>query len=94
MDKAYHKSTRLTMRERFLKKGIFGKLTAKPFSPQEGETYDNRNGQSYLCVRLISPDSAVMVNVMTGWRFVAHRFYVWPDGYVEWGCSTSGRFDG
>lgn len=88
----YHRVKGLTMRERFLKKGLFGKITARPFCPQEGEVYDNRNGQSYMCIKVVSPDSAVMENIDTGWTFTAHRFYLWPDGFIEWGCSTSGRF--
>lgn len=92
MDKSYHGGRRLTMRETFRKTGFFGKMAARPFCPVAGEVYDNRNGQSYLCLRVLSDQAAEMENLQSGWRFIAHRFYVWPDGYIEWGCSTSGRF--
>lgn len=65
----------------------------KPFDPVPGNIYDNRNGQIYQCIAPAGePFCAVMENVKSGWRFVAHRIYLFPDGYIEWGCSTSGRF--
>lgn len=65
----------------------------KLFNPVPGDFYDNRNGQTYQCIAPAGePYCAVMENVTSGWRFVAHRLYMFPDGYIEWGCSTSGRF--
>lgn len=66
---------------------------ATAFQPVPGEFYDNRNGQTYQCIAPgEQPFSAVMENVSSRWRFTAHRIVVYPDGYIEWGCSTSGRF--
>ena len=63
------------------------------FQPVPGDFYDNRNGQTYQCIAPgEQPFSAVMENVQSGWRFTAHRIVVYPDGYIDWGCSTSGRF--
>lgn len=72
---------------------IFERVKAKSFTPTPGESYLNRNGQVYECIRVLSPDRAVMRNCGSGWQFVAHRLYLWPDGTCEWGCSTSGRFE-
>lgn len=74
-------------------RGIFCRVKARSFTPAAGETYLNRNGQVYECIRVLSPDRAVLRNCSSGWQFVAHRLYLWPDGLVEWGCSTDGRFD-
>lgn len=66
---------------------------ATALQPAPGDFYDNRNGQTYQCIAPgEEPFSAVMENVKSGWRFTAHRIVVWPDGYIEWGFSTSGRF--
>ena len=74
-------------------------IIGKPFSgvelinPVPGDFYDAHNGQTYQCIASAGePYCAVMENVTSGWRFVAHRIYQFPDGYIEWGCSTSGRF--
>lgn len=65
----------------------------KPFQPVPGDFYNNVNGQTYQC---IAPSDeffcAVMENVKSGWRFVAHCIVQHRDGYIEWGFSTSGRF--
>lgn len=67
--------------------------TPTALQPVPGDFYDNRNGQTYQCIAPTDePFCAVMENVKSGWRFVAHRIVVYPDGYIEWACSTSGRF--
>lgn len=80
------------MRSIFRKAGLCKKPVFKRFTPQEGECYENRNGQTYRCIRVTGSDTAVMENVSSGWQFTAHRLIMWSDGYIEWGCSTSGRF--
>lgn len=83
---------RKKMHESFIARGVSGRIKAKSFTPEAGESYLNRNGQLYRCVQVLGPDRAVMENEKTGWQFIAHRLYLWPDGFIEWGCSTSGRF--
>lgn len=75
------------------RRGVFARLRARSFVPEEGEFYINRNGREYECLKALGPDRALMRNTSSGWTFIAHRLYVWPDGLIEWGCSTDGRFD-
>lgn len=95
MDKVYAKGALMTMSEECRRWSFLCKPSAGPklFNPVPGEFYDNVNGQTYQC---IAPGedlySAVMENVKSGWRFVAHRIVLYGDGFIEWGCSTSGRF--
>lgn len=93
MVKSYHKGRERAMRPFFRKTGFFGKMTARPFAPRAGECYEHRNGQTYQCISTAEQDCcAVLENVRSGWRFTAHNIVLYPDGYIEWGFSTSGRF--
>lgn len=33
-----------------------------------------------------------MVNVLSGWSFLAHGVGIYPDGRIDWDYSTDGRF--
>ena len=95
MDKVYAKGALKTMSEECRRLSVLCKPSAgsKLFNPVPGEFYDNVNGQTYQCIAPgEDPYSAVMENVKSGWRFVAHRIVLYDDGFIEWGCSTSGRF--
>lgn len=95
MDKVYAKGAPETMSKGCRGLSFLCKPSAGPklYNPVPGEFYDNVSGQTYQC---IAPGeefySAVMENVKSGWRFVAHRIVLYDDGFIEWGCSTSGRF--
>ena len=95
MNKVYAKGAPETMRSGCRGLSFLCRPSAGPrlFEPVPGEFYDNVNGQTYQCITLAEePNSAVMENVKSGWRFVTHRLVLYGDGCIEWGCSTSGRF--
>lgn len=95
MAKVYGRERGESMKTGCLTSAIFSNpfSGAKYFDPIPGEIYDNHNGQTYQCIAPAGePHCAVMENVKSGWRFVAHRIHLFPDGCIEWGCSTSGRF--
>lgn len=95
MDKVYDRERGSATPKDCILSGIFCRPFSgvRPFTPVPGNFYDNHNGQTYQCIAFgPEPDSAVMENVKSGWRFVAHRIYQFEDGCIEWGCSTSGRF--
>lgn len=65
---------------------------SQPFQPTEGEIYRNAGGGSYLCKRASGSESARMVNVKSGWDFIAHGLRRYFDGSIEWDYSTGGCF--
>ena len=66
---------------------------SQPFQPTEGEIYRNAGGGSYLCRRALNgSESARMVNVKSGWDFIAHGLRRYFDGSIEWDYSTGGCF--
>lgn len=95
MSTAYRKPRHDAMTGRCRGLVFSGKPSARGdlFDPVPGEFYDNRNGMTYQCIAPgQEPFSAVMENVKSGWRFVAHYVVQHEDGFIEWGMSTSGRF--
>lgn len=66
-----------------------------PFSPEPGKIYTNDNGAKYYCEKLQygSLFNAWMVNVASGWTFLAHGVGIYPDGRIDWDYSTGGRFE-
>ena len=68
--------------------------TRTPFSPEPGAVYENAGGGRYLCEKLLhgSHFNAWMVNVKSGWSFLAHGVGRYPDGRIDWDYSTGGRF--
>ena len=62
--------------------------------PEEGKTYRNRNGCTYVCTRRIDAETAVMVRELDGWTLVAHRVRQFEDGTIEWDYSTGGYWPG
>ena len=54
--------------------------------------YRNAGGGSYLCKRARGSESARMVNVKSGWDFIAHGLRRYFDGSIEWDYSTGGCF--
>ena len=66
---------------------------SQPFEPTEGEIYRNAGGGAYLCRHTQNGGStARMVNVKSGWEFIAHGLCRYFDGSLEWDCSIDGCF--
>lgn len=65
-----------------------------PFSPEPGQIYTNDNGAKYYCERLQhgSLFNVWMINIKSGWSFLAHGVGRYPDGTIDWDYSTDGRF--
>lgn len=67
-----------------------------PFSPEPGQIYSlqSASGGEFYCESLQagSAFNAWMVNVRSGWRFLAHGVGIYPDGRIDWDYSTDGRF--
>ena len=67
-----------------------------PFSPEPGRIYRlaSESGGDFYCERLQhgSRFNAWMVNVRSGWSFLAHGVGIYPDGRIDWDYSTDGRF--
>lgn len=68
-----------------------------PFSPEPGKIYElaSPSGGRFLCQRLQygSQFNAWMINVRSGWSFLAHGVGIYPDGRIDWDYSTDGRFE-
>lgn len=77
------------------------------FRPQFGQTYLNRAGGKYLCIRNMddterpeywnagggcSETSAILINVESRWAFEAKGIIRYMDGTIEWGHSVGGHF--
>lgn len=71
---------------------LAGKIVEAAFDKEEGEIYRNAGGGSYLCKRASGSESARMVNVKSGWDFIAHGLRRYFDGSIEWDYSTGGCF--
>lgn len=72
---------------------IWALCQSQPFEPTEGEIYRNAGGGTYLCRRAHDGSStARMVNVKSGWDFLAHGLRRYFDGCIEWDYSTDGCF--
>ena len=67
-----------------------------PFSPEPGRIYRlaSESGGDFYGERLQigSLFNAWMVNVRSGWSFLAHGVGIYPDGRIDWDYSTDGRF--
>lgn len=65
------------------------------FTPRQGDTYRNRGGGSFRCLRSCAMHihSAVMQNAASGWTFTAHGCGIYEDGTIDWDYSTGGRFE-
>lgn len=65
-----------------------------PFSPEPGKIYElaSPSGGKFYCESRGSLFSAWMVNVLSGWYFLAHGVGIYPDGRIDWDYSTHGRF--
>lgn len=53
-------------------------------TPAVGTTYLNRNGQQYLCLRVIDPEHAIMERLTDRWTLTACRTWQFEDGSIEW----------
>lgn len=62
------------------------------FELRKGNIYDNAGGGSYKCSRVIDSDTYEMVNIRSGWTFLAHVITIYRDGCIEWDYSTKGYF--
>lgn len=67
-----------------------------PFSPEPGKIYElaSPSGGRFYCESRPSGSlfNAWMVNVLSGWSFLAHGVGIYPDGRIDWDYSTAGRF--
>ena len=52
--------------------------------PVKGTVYRNRNGQQYLCLRVIDPEHAVLERISDRWTLTACRTRQYEDGTIEW----------
>ena len=72
------------------------KTQRTPLSPEVGQIYSlaSESGGEFYCERLQhgSAFNAWLVNVRSGWRFLAHGVGIYPDGRIDWDYSTDGRF--
>jgi hypothetical protein len=70
--------------------------TRTPFSPEPGKIYElaSPSGGRFYCESRPSGSlfNAWMVNVLSGWSFLAHGVGIYPDGRIDWDYSTDGRF--
>lgn len=70
------------------------KQPRRKFTPTKGKIYKNDNGSKYKCLS-VDPDAdtAVMINVESGWMFTAHGLGQYRDGSIDWMFSAGGRFE-
>ena len=65
---------------------------------EEGRVYRNRGGGKFRCLtswgKPGQESKAVVRNVASGWRCMAHNVTLYEDGSIEWDYSTGGFFDG
>ena len=70
-------------------------MERKKFTPIPGETYRNRGGGEYRCLRsdgIYGARSALMQHVTTKWTFLAVGCTIYQDGSIEWARSAHGTF--
>ena len=72
-------------------------LTRTPFSPEPGKIYElaSPSGGRFLCKGLWYGTQLFdtwMINVRSGWSFLAHGVGIYPDGRIDWDYSTAGQF--
>lgn len=67
-----------------------------PYSPEPGRIYElaSSSGGRFFCESRASGSlfNAWMVNVLSGWYFLAHGVGIYPDGRIDWDYSTAGQF--
>lgn len=70
--------------------------TRTPFSPEPGKVYElaSPSGGRFYCESRPSGRlfDAWMINVRSGWFFLAHGVGIYPDGRIDWDYSTAGQF--
>lgn len=71
---------------------IWAIAQSTPFQPEENAVYRNAGGGEYLCTSAYGTTEAHMVNIVSGWSFLAHGCRRYPDGSIEWDYSTDGGF--
>ena len=66
-----------------------------PFSPEPGKIYENEGGGRFLCEGRwhLARGAHWMINIVSGWRFLAHGCGIYADGRIDWDYSTDGRFE-
>ena len=53
--------------------------------------YENAGGGKYLCTsHWSSSESAMFMNIASGWELTAHGIVQYEDGTIEWDYSTGG----
>ena len=75
-------------------------MIGKRFEPVKGQVYTNTGGGAFLCLGGIHETpytveqsfSAFMINVMSGWTFMASGLIQYEDGTIEWDYSSGGHF--
>lgn len=70
--------------------------TRTPFSPEPGKVYElsSPSGGRFYCESRPSGSlfDAWLINVRSGWFFLAHGVGIYPDGRIDWDYSTAGQF--
>lgn len=70
--------------------------TRAPFSPEPGKIYElaSPSGGRFYCESRPSCSlfDAWLINVRSGWYFLAHGVGIYPDGRIDWDYSTAGQF--
>lgn len=67
------------------------------FVPVVGQTYQNRNGEQYLCLgvhrnTVLSDTTAEFERLKDRWTLIAHGIGRYADGTIEWNYSTGGHW--
>lgn len=63
----------------------------RPIRLEPGKIYRNRGGGRFRCLQAYF-GFAIVQNVKSGWMCTVHDLVAYPDGAIEWGYSTDGRF--
>ena len=67
--------------------------TRRYFQPRLRQIYTNEGGGDYMCISENGDNNATMVNMISGWTFMAWGIGVYADGTIDWDWSTNGRFE-
>lgn len=66
----------------------------KPFTPVPNDPYVvvGNLGSVFACLASYADNSALMINLKSGWTCMCHGVGMYDDGYIDWDYSTGGHF--
>lgn len=67
-------------------------MAERHFALTVGKVYTNRNGGTYLCKVIVSPERYIMVRTTDEWTLMAHVITMYEDGTIEWDYSSGGHW--